>query len=481
MMAHVDESYCKGKQVEGGGESDATTTTTTTTTTAVHVHVQSFQCSAKWLLLLALAFLTGLVCIIQSSTNKSEAPISRRRLSENTITPPKLTVGAYYYPWHGKNFHNDGGYLREQLSQMPQLGEYDDTDPAVIRQHLAWSQYANIGLWVTSWWGKGKIEDKTTKKVILKVIEGTTHKIALHYETQSRLKGKNGDKTTHRVIDDINYICDTYFNHPNYFRINGRPVLVLYLTRILDDVPGLFEKTLLLVRTAAAKKGHAIYLIGDQAFGKPPVVNNTLTYEADSFDYLDAITNYDVYGSMGRGYVNNDAIHTFYDKQWIWRRLAMKEDCAFIPSVTPGYNDLGVRPEAKHIPLSRRLSAMSTEGSFFEASLKRAIGLVDPSAENLLLVNSFNEWHEDTQIEPCVGDTTDKPYDLTAGLKYEAYGTLYLDILKRMTPGASVQTKEKESYKEDAKRHDELRTRPPRPRTWGQHRSRKFHNLFPHF
>jgi len=48
-------------------------------------------------------------------------------------------VGVYYYPWHGNKFHNGGGYLREQLvpPQLPALGEYNDSDPAVIAQHLA--------------------------------------------------------------------------------------------------------------------------------------------------------------------------------------------------------------------------------------------------------------------------------------------------------------------------------------------------------
>jgi hypothetical protein len=460
MVARSDE--LKGKQV--GGQSDATTG-------------QSFQFSTK--LLLAIAFFSGLICIVHPSANVTEALVSRRLQSDNGT--PKLSVGVYYYPWHGKNFHNGGGYLREKLSHTPQLGEYDDTDPEVIRQHLAWSQYANIGLWVTSWWGEGKIEDTTTKNVILDVIEGTSHKIALHYETTSRMKGENGTKSTHRVTDDINYICDTYFGHPNYFRIDDRPVLVLYVTRTLDDVPGLLQEALLLARTAAAKKGYNIYLVGDQAFGKPPIENNELTYEADSFDYLDAITNYDVYGSMGRGYVNNDAIKAFYDKQWIWRRLAKKEGCAFIPSVTPGYNDQGVRPEAKHAPLSRRLSPTSPEGSFFEASLKRAIGLVDPSAQNLLLVNSFNEWHEDTQIEPCVGKTTNEPQELTGGLEYVAYGDIYLDILKRMTPGAAVQeTSTKASPKEKevnvAAKDEALRSQPPRSGSWREHRSRNYHD-----
>ena len=57
-----------------------------------------------------------------------------------------VTVGVYYYPWHGDNFHNGGGYIRNQLvpQQMPALGEYDDSDPSTISQHLAWSRQANV-------------------------------------------------------------------------------------------------------------------------------------------------------------------------------------------------------------------------------------------------------------------------------------------------------------------------------------------------
>lgn len=364
-----------------------------------------------------------------------------------SILLPQMTIGAYYYPWYvaDNNFHN-GNYVRQLLSQQPQLGEYDQSNKKVIDQHLKWSQYANIGLWVTSWWGPNKQTDLVIKNVILKAIEGTTHKIALLYETSNRMAGsgnKNENATTsdrtHRIIDDISYICETYFSHPNYYHIQGRPVLVVYVTRVLDDVEGLLEESLLLARTAAAKKGFMIYLIGDQAFGKPPITENgIMTPEAKAFEYLDAVTNYDVYGTMGRGYAGKDAVDEYYGNQIIWRRLAMNEDCGFIPSVTPGFNDYGVRFEANHTPLSRRLSATKPEGSFFAASLKRAVRQTDSATGNLVLVNSFNEWHEDTQIEPCIGPSTDQPYNLTTGLMYEGYGNLYLDILKRMTPLAAL-------------------------------------------
>jgi hypothetical protein len=63
---------------------------------------------------------------------------------------------------------------------------------------------------------------------------------------------------------------------------------------------------------------------------------------------------------------------------------------------------------------------------------------VDPDADNFLVVTSFNEWHEDTQIEPTVGALATRPFNYTLGLEYEGYGTRYLDILAEMTrPGDS--------------------------------------------
>merc|ERR1711935_367269 len=122
--------------------------------------------------------------------------------------------------------------------------------------------------------------------------------------------------------------------------------------------------------------------------------------------------------------------------------LALSQNCAFIPAVSPGFNDRGVRPEKDRIPLSRKLNESSTEGSLFEAALQEARTIVDPNMGNLLMVNSWNEFHEDTQIEPVVPvnavygvrpTPTNLPTNLTYGLEYEGYGHLYLLILKRET------------------------------------------------
>lgn len=364
------------------------------------------------------------------SPTTSLVPSAAPTLSPTFVGPPpsNITVGAYYYPWHGNDFHKGQGYLRKELNQFPMLGEYNDTDKQVIAQHLSWSRRANIRLWITSWWGPDRLEDSTTRDLILNHRDLGDLEIVLLYETAGRIREDN-DFDTVNVESDIEYICQTYFDHPNYYRINDQPVLFVYVTRVLATT-GKMEEVILLMRSVAEFWGYTLYLVGDHVFGDAPVSQETYR----PFLYLDAVTNYDVYGSMGTpGFAGQEGVDAYYQDQRQWRQEAHLKKCGFIPAVSPGYNDRGVRLEADHAPLSRQLTSESPEGSLFEASLRHARYLVDEAVGNLLVVNSFNEWHEDTQIEPAVGMTTNEPFNLTAGLSYPGYGELYLDLLRKAT------------------------------------------------
>jgi glycoprotein endo-alpha-1,2-mannosidase len=340
-----------------------------------------------------------------------------------------VKVAAYYYPWHSNNFHNRQGYVRKILKQTPTLGEYDDQDPRVIRQHMAWSEQANIDVWITSWFGPKSQTDSTLQSSVLPTISGSDLKFAVFYETVNRLN-TNRNTTLVNVVSDINYICDNYLNHSNYYRISDKPVLVVYLTRVLEKL-GVLEETVLLMRTAARDKGIDLYLVGDHAFGNAP------SAAAPYFSYLNAITNYDVYGGLGRFYVGATRLEAFYKQQAEWKARAAQQGCHFMPGISPGFNDRGVRLEVNHEPLSRKLTADSEFGTLFQASIRHAMKQVDPNADNLIIVTSFNEWHEDTQIEPVQGVLTKEPYEYTLGLEYDGYGTLYLDSLRAVTTGDS--------------------------------------------
>ena len=342
--------------------------------------------------------------------------------------PDGITIGVYYYPWHGGNDFHGRKYLREHLipAQVPELGEYNDREEHVIGQHLEWCKYAGIDLWVSSWWGPGKMTDVTLKDYILKHPDLNEMKIALFYETSNRIPDFTDTKN---VVSDIKYMADAYFNHPNYYKINGKPVLFIYLTRVLSR-KGNLKTVVDLMRKTARDEGFEIYLVGDQVFGQPPS-------SGDQLALLDAATNYDVYGSTGaKMFATQQKVDQYYQAQAEWRSMAHRVGTAFIPAASPGFNDTGVRDG--HIPLSRKLAEDAEFGSLFESMVKKAVTLVDSQTENLFMITSWNEWHEDTQIEPVKAapatrrDDSNSETKYTAGLEYEGYELRYLDILREV-------------------------------------------------
>jgi glycoprotein endo-alpha-1,2-mannosidase len=237
------------------------------------------------------------------------------------------------------------------------------------------------------------------------------------------------------------------------------------------------------MRTAGARLDINLFIVGDQTFGPPPERGN----EYLPFNYLDAVTNYDIFGTLPKPYATAAGMTKYYRQQAQWRELARTQVCKFIPSVSPGYNDRAIRIEKDHPPLSRKLDGIeSSFGSLFKYALRKAIPQVDRGMNYLLMVNSFNEWHEDTQIEPVNGTLTTMPYKYTQGIEYEGYGTRYLDILMKMTTDGSWIADEEEdiNWLEQLEGMDftvDKPKRPPksdRPQRSRPQRKRRRHDVF---
>ena len=353
------------------------------------------------------------------------------------VEEEKDMVGVYYYPWYGGNDFHGGKYLREFLepAQLPMLGEYNDTEARVIEKHFEWSEYAGINLWVSSWWGPNDRTDKTLRNRVMMNPNIKDLKIALFYESTSLMTDRSVDgdgrwQDLSEVANHIQHMATYYWNHPNYYKIDGRPVLFIYLTRAMEG-RGVLEEAINIMREQATLAGFDIYIVGDHVFGNPPSTPGQM-------GVLDAVTNYDVYGSSGGRnvlYATQQGVDTYYANMAGWKSLADQVGVKFIPAASPGYNDTGVRKEALHQPLSRKLSENYEFGSLFKANIEGAQQLTDPDIRNLFMINSWNEWHEDTQIEPVASaPATDTDISGTGvytwGLEYEGYGMRYLDILK---------------------------------------------------
>ena len=228
-----------------------------------------------------------------------------------------------------------------------------------------------------------------------------------------------------RWIDDLAYLEKTYFDRPNYLRIEGKPVVFVYLTRVYFRNKG---------RAALQEMRERfpnLYLVADDVFGAG--------YRSAWAGQFDAITAYDVYGqSVGRFGGTRKAIDFLAENYRRAKAAANSVGTAFMPTIAPGYNDTAVRKG--HPGRARYFTDIegSQEGDIFRAMIRDvALPHLDSRCGRIMMVTSFNEWYEDTQIEATAGvaapSTTDDSESgtyYTGGDRYVDYGHLYLDILR---------------------------------------------------
>jgi len=339
-------------------------------------------------------------------------------------------VGAYYYPWYvDGNFHGGAhATTRYHLDpqQQPALGWYDQNNASVISQHYKWAGSAGIDHFVCSYWGAGHYTDLTIRNKMFNNPDRGSIKLSAFLEPAI---------TNANVYAQTDFLAKNYFNQGGYYKIDNKPVVYVYLTRTKSDTD--LHDYVDKMRQASADNGYPnIYIVGDEVWKYP----SNYTYMGSRLGgYLDAVTNYDVYGNIGDwGYVSTTRVDTWDARNDEWQAACDAIGVDFIPGVSPAYNDTAVR--TGHSPISRKIDSESNEfGSLFEAQLIRAKDNTDEDIGRAIMVTSWNEWHEDTQIEPVSRGVTTNVDDSASGnyytndIYYESYGTRYLDILRAQT------------------------------------------------
>ncbi|MBI2824011.1 MAG: DUF5010 domain-containing protein [Planctomycetia bacterium] len=344
-------------------------------------------------------------------------------------------VGAYYYPWYGPfpGGHDLDDSLRGHLvpPQPPALGQYNSRASDTISAQIDASHRGNIDFWAVSWWGPTSAENTTFRNAILANPRASELKYAVHYESTGRL-GSFDNPEYSNLVSDFSYLANFYFHNPNYLRIDGRPVVFMYVTRAYFNSQAGRDAVANLRTTMQNTFGVNPYIVGDDVF--------TGGVDLTRARLWDAITDFDVYGTSLQGHGSTSAalldLASVYDDA---RQAIAGRNVAFIPTASPGFNDKGVRDGHPAAPRYMTDDPNSPDGELFSRMLNEVVvPRVDPKADNILMVNSFNEWHEDTQIEPSivapktnVDDSGTQRY--SEGYYYEGYGDRYLNELRAAT------------------------------------------------
>jgi glycoprotein endo-alpha-1,2-mannosidase len=345
-------------------------------------------------------------------------------------------VGAYYSDWFPSN--SAQGTLRQHLvpgqGADPTLVHSDS--PAVAATAIAQASRSGINFFAMDYWPSRPAQNENIDAFLRAKNVGDI-KFCLLYETwdlgfDAAHEATSVTPTLEAKFDaDLVQFARTYFTNPRYLRIDGRPVLVLYLSRTLTgDVAGMLQQA----RALLQRHGFNPYLIGDEVFWRttaiaPPPAGSWLTGTPQTarIDLFDAITAYELYvGDVGDpmapwqdfvGYPGTTGVVGDELRLYRWYAAASGGTVPVIPDVMPGTNDRGVRLQENHSAEPRQWLAGQSPGSTLSHFLDQVARPTLNARLPVVFVTSWNEWNEDTAVEP-VGGTPTAHDDSLSGTAY---------------------------------------------------------------
>ena len=298
---------------------------------------------------------------------------------------------SFYYGWYGnpqtsgKWWHwkdvDEGKRTIGGSTNYPQLGPYDNHDPKIVEQHCRWAKDSGITGFIVTWWAKKDFHDDGMP-LMLDTARKHGLKVTVYYET---VPPRDAPKPE-GAVDDLLYILERYGNHPAWLKAEGMPVVFVY-GRAIGQIKLDGWKQVI----AKVKEKRPVVFIGDQ-----------ITEAAA--EVFDGIHTYNPTGRVAgktAAEIREWAATNF--PAWV-KTAGSKIACV---TIIPGYDDhkLG-RKEPR--PITARHN-----GDTYRAMWDQAMA----ANPDWVLVTSFNEWHEGSEIEPSVED-----------------GDLYLRLTKQYAP-----------------------------------------------
>lgn len=284
-------------------------------------------------------------------------------ISEVLHAPPLPRRGfapkvlASYYGWYGrpdgaakKWLHWDPSRADYQVANTPVLGWYDSADRHVICQQIAWARQAGVDAFAMSFW------DDAWHKTVLEAVAAEADRagfaLVMYLESAP---------TAQALKDQLLAYQSFAAKHPSVLRVDAKPAVLLY-SRVFTQLgpAGLRE----------GLQGTRIFAIGDQ------MTPETLELMDGAHTYLSASWN-----------------ETYRAQLVDMSRWARLQDKMLVATVNPGYDDTHVRTPSY---MEHR------QDGLFYASYWASAKLAD-----WVLITSWNEWHEGSEIEPSKewGDT----------------------------------------------------------------------------
>lgn len=330
-------------------------------------------------------------------------PLFKSAVISNTTNSREKRVMAFYYTWYGNPsdytdtslgivdprttdwYHWNHGSTTPTLenyagANAPAYGLYDSNDPEIIKTHFELAEEAGIDSFICTWWGLGSTTDTSFNNLMIMAEElNPDLELTIYYETNSgRVLDIPIPDAIELISSEVIYILDKYGDSDYFLKVDGKPVIFFYTEMAFSTL--VWERI-----SSKIREKHDCYLSPDLT--PYPEARTELL---NAFDGVH-IYNPTHYINMQRQFkVNKTSLEDIGRLYQSMSLTAKSQGKISALTVIPGYDDRVIRDPG--------ILVIRQEGYTYDYLWKASI---DADAD-WVLITSFNEWHEGTDIEPSL-------------------------------------------------------------------------------
>lgn len=306
-----------------------------------------------------------------------------------TTHPP---IWAFYYAWYEtpqgphqtwkmwaeKTAH---GEVHSRIPAKPLIGEYDSTNPAVVKWHFQLAEAAGIDAFLVSWWGGANISGQAFTDVILPAASQSKVKVALNCE----LAQFHAD--IHHLAQQVSTVLLKVKDQPGYLHQDGKPVLYLY--QVPFD-PKLTPESFKILHDEVEKN------VGPVWWAMDKIAHHHGEYAVPlSWQKTPNLDGLGFYGTFSIKRISSEAELTPFFQHYA--ASVRNTQAKLLLPLHPALDNSVIQPStAFRIP--------SLKGETLQGYHNAALA----AQADIILLTSFNEWPEGTMIEPIA--QTEDPY-----------------------------------------------------------------------